>query len=324
MKDKIDTEIYLEYERLKRKSEREYRERLEDIYRRFPEIKELDMQISAHGFKTAAAVASGDPNAENMQKKLEELNRIRREMIGARGLSQYDFMRHYACEDCKDTGYLKNGERCHCHIRRLTQNACEESSISRLLKTQNFDSFDINKFSDKIIREEGKSPRDNMMEIRVISERFIENFDDENGQNLLFYGGTGQGKTFLSSCIAKALIDKRKSVVYETAPDLVQIMESASFSKEKSHDGAKRMELVRNADLLIIDDLGTEIANTFTVSQLFSLINNRIISGKKTIISTNLDLARIGKLYSERVYSRLLSSYGLIRFIGPDIRYSQK
>ena len=149
---------------------------------------------------------------------------------------------------------------------------------------------------------------------------FVQNFK-RCGGNLLLYGDTGTGKTFLSHCIGRALLDQGCSVIYFTAFQLFRIFENNVFSKDA--DASETHEQILDCDLLIIDDLGTEFSNSFTTSQLFLCLNERLLRGGSTVISTNLDMKELRDLYSERTSSRIISSYTPIRFFGSDIRIKQ-
>lgn len=149
---------------------------------------------------------------------------------------------------------------------------------------------------------------------------FVQTFDGKF-QNLMLYGPVGTGKTFLTNCIAKELLDRSHSVVYFTA---FQLFELLSPSHTEENDLRQRSEAVLDSDLLILDDLGTEMLNTFTVSRLFQVLNERALRRRSTIISTNLSLKDFRDLYSERIFSRITSSYTLLKFTGSDIRIRRK
>lgn len=165
------------------------------------------------------------------------------------------------------------------------------------------------------------TPRENMLDILSIAEGFISNFDENNGDNLLFYGTTGLGKTFLCNCIAKALLDKNKIVIYQTAFTILDILERRRFGKSSSEMSDYQYNLLFSSDLLIIDDLGTEVSNTFTNAEIFNIVNTRIIAGKKTLISTNLTPKEISEIYTDRVFSRILDKFIPLKFYGKDLRW---
>ncbi len=150
---------------------------------------------------------------------------------------------------------------------------------------------------------------------------FIDNFENKP-KNIFFYGNTGVGKTFLSNCIAKELLDAGYSVIYFTAFQLFDILSKGVF--EKDADAIAAHQNIFDCDLLIIDDLGTELSNSFTTSQLFLCVNERILRQKSTIISTNLNLEQIAEIYSERTLSRISSNYSFIKLFGDDIRIKKR
>ena len=165
------------------------------------------------------------------------------------------------------------------------------------------------------------TPRENMLDILGISEEFINNFDKNNGDNLLFYGTTGLGKTFLCNCIAKSLLDKNKIVIYQTAFTILDILEERRFGKGDKEMSNYQYELLFDADLLIIDDLGTEVSNTFTNAEIFNIVNTRLLRSKKTIISTNLTPKEISDTYTDRVFSRIFDKFNPLKFYGNDLRW---
>lgn len=184
------------------------------------------------------------------------------------------------------------------------------------------DRFELDYYSSNFIdRLTGKSSLETMKNNVAVCRQFINNFDAEPG-NLLFYGSTGVGKTFLSNCIARELIERAYSVIYFTVAELFEVSARNTFGKDPEAQDVN--EYVIDCDLLIIDDLGTELANSFTNSRLFTYLNERILRQKATIISTNLSLDDIKSIYSERIFSRISSNYTMLRFVGDDIRIQKK
>ena len=159
-----------------------------------------------------------------------------------------------------------------------------------------------------------------METILKFAKRFITTFEEQNDMNLLFYGKPGLGKTFLLNCIAKDLMEQNVQVMYITAYDMLRTLEELKFSKEKTQDLIYARDLLYNAELLIVDDLGIEVANSFTNSEIFNLINSRIIRGKKTLISTNLNQKELSDTYTDRVFSRVYQKFTILKFIGDDLR----
>ena len=223
----------------------------------------------------------------------------------------------YDCPDCKDTGFI-DGKRCHCFKQAAINIVYKQSNISTILSKENFDRFNLNVYDENYF--EGNSEVSARATAQIALERaknFVQNFKT-NGGNLLLLGQTGCGKTFLSNCIAKALLDEGVSVVYFTAFELFRVFEEQTFKKNSSAEDLN--EHIFDCDLLIIDDLGTEFQNSFTTARLFQCLNERLLQNKSTIISTNLSLEDMRDTYSERITSRVFSYYEPIKLIGEDIR----
>ena len=230
----------------------------------------------------------------------------------------------YNCNICNDRGFLKNGHKCNCLKQEIINDAYNMSNLSRVLDKQNFSTLDPSIFSKEKISRSNISPYENILEIISIAELFIMHFDKDNGENLLFYGDTGLGKTFMCNCIAKELLDKGYLVIYQTAFKMFEIIEDYKFKNSDSHISKDNYENLFDCDLLIIDDLGTELTNSFTNSELFNIINTRLLSGKKTIISTNLSPMQLGSEYAQRIFSRVFDRFKMVKFIGKDLRWENK
>ena len=231
--------------------------------------------------------------------------------------------------DCLDTGYITNvheSTMCHCLKQKLFNLEYNKSNLSNLEK-ENFEHFSFNLYSDEINEEKyhsKMSPRKNIEFIYKLSQEFIENFDNQDEKNLLFTGNTGLGKSFLSSCIANELLKKGKTVLYQTAPVMLDTIMDYRFGKANTSKDI--YDNLLNVDLLIIDDLGTECINNMKFSELFNIINTRLLNNNKvtkTIISTNLSLDNLFATYDERIVSRLVGNYNICYFFGDDIRFKK-
>lgn len=318
-------EVNQEYEKRRDRQEKELEIRKRKVYEKIPAIKRIDEEIFQTGLKMSKYII-GNPGSyeESIKKAKEEIEALKMEKayLLTETNIPLDYMEiRYDCNKCKDRGYLENGDRCPCLKQALVSRAYKMSNLDNVLEKENFRNFNIDIFSDEAFENESLTPRENMEDLVGIAEGFVSNFDENNGENLLFYGTTGLGKTFLSNCIAKSLLDKNKIVIYQTAFTILEILENRRFGK-----GDKKMEdyqyqLLFDSDLLIIDDLGTEVSNTFTNAEIFNIVNTRIIGGKKTIISTNLTPNEISQVYTDRIFSRIFDKFLPLKFYGKDLRW---
>ena len=198
------------------------------------------------------------------------------------------------------------------------------SNIENVLNKENFSNFNLEIFSTEKSKERGVSPRENIFEILTYCEDYVHNFNPIQSNNILFYGSTGLGKTYMCNCIAKDLLDKGYLVIYQTSFRILEILEDYKFRRDS--EGKISEENYKNlfdCDLLIIDDLGTELTNTFTSSELFNIVNTRLTAGKSIIISTNLTPSQIGETYTQRTLSRILDQFKIYDFFGSDLRWER-
>jgi len=295
----------------------------EEVYRKLPEFKSLDESVSALSVQYGKKLLNGEEkDTTALKEELDILRSSKASLLASAGFPKDYLEPVYECADCHDTGYI-GGKKCHCFKKAVTQLLYEESNLKDVLMEENFSTFDIRYYSDNFFdSKSGRSSRDIIEEALRICRHFTESFGTEF-HNLFFYGDVGVGKTFLSNCIAKELMDREFSVLYFSAPTFFNILAQNAFDKNDI-DAHNMFEYIFNCDLLIIDDLGTEYTNAFIASQLFTCINERLIGKKATIISTNLSLESLADLYTERAFSRITSSYTLLKLIGDDIRIKKK
>lgn len=325
MYNQILKEILMDYERKRDQAILQQKLRKEEIYRKIPEIRIIDEQIFEIGLSMSKAIIENPDNyrknIEDIREQIEKLQMEKAYLLTENNIP-VDYMEiKYHCDQCEDSGYLPNGDKCSCLVQNLINKAYEMSNIKNVLEKENFDTFNINIFPDEPFEGEELTPRENMRNISSICVDFVNNFDLDNGENLLFYGSTGLGKTFMSNCIAKALLDMNKIVIYQTAFKILEIIERRRFSREGSKFEDYEYDLLFECDLLIIDDLGTELSNAFTNAEIFNIVNTRLLGNKKTIISTNLTPKEISEIYTDRVFSRVLEKFIPLKFYGPDLRY---
>lgn len=295
--------------------------RRSEVYAKLPRIAEIDDQVNTVAASYARRRIEGDTAASaDLHRELAALKKERESLLTRQGYpADYLTMQH-TCPDCQDTGYIQN-KKCHCFLQAAVDLLYTQSNLQSQLQKENFDALDFSLYSQEIHPSLNRSVADYMKDVVAYCRSYAQNFD-KHTENILFTGMTGVGKTFLSNCIAKAVLDQCYSVVYLTSIQLFDIFSKSTFSQDE--DGEKVDHYILDSDLLIIDDLGTELCNSFTTSKLFYCINERLSSGKHTIISTNVNPAELREIYSERIASRLLGYYHLIPLFGDDIRIQKK
>lgn len=306
------TELMDMYEKIRTDENRKLMKRREEIKNKYPEILELDTTIQKLCLNLSMAALRGitDQNElNNIKEEITDLRAKKYEMLVSHGYNPDYLNLHYNCPKCKDTGFI-GIEKCSCFKSKLIKLYYKDSDLEEAVKTNNFKNFNINLYSNHKLNDERYTPRKNIEDIlEYITGEYLPNFKNSN-TNLLFYGNSGTGKTFLSWCIAKELLDKGFLVVYKTSDDLLRALKDIKFNNDTDLEN-----LLINCDLLIIDDLGSEQITDFSSTELFTLINKKILKNKKMLISTNLSLPLISKRYSERISSRIIGEFKLFKFL---------
>ncbi len=313
------------YSLIKIKNQHLLEDRRAEVYSRCPQIKQIEDKIIDLSSSTAPLIIQGGKGAfESYNKQLNLLIEEKEKLMSEYNYPADYLSEIYDCPQCHDSGYVDK-RPCACFKKKVVDLLYMQSNLKNIINTENFDTFSYDWYSKEgPDQATGLTPYNNMQNIVSICHNFIDTFDSEFS-NLLFYGDTGIGKTFLSNCIASELLKTSHSVIYLTAIELFDIFASHDFSKERVYaDNETMSDYIIDCDLLIIDDLGTELSNSFTNSKLFYCINERILKQKSTIISTNLSIKELSNTYSERVFSRISSSYKLLKFYGKDIRLQKK
>ena len=277
------------------------------------EAVRLDKALSRSGLEAFRVAISGGNVEERiaaLRKENEALQEERRALLRSLGLPENYTKPQYTCTVCNDTGYTEKG-MCACLKRLLTEAGFRSSGLGGLIEKQSFDNFSLSYYTGEALASAKHALED--------AKRFAETFTSSDGANMLFVGGTGLGKTHLSTAIARRVIERGYDVVYETAQNIIADFE---YDRFKSGYGTEesRSEKYFDCDLLIMDDLGAELTNQFTVSSLYNIINTRINRGKSMIISTNLGQNTLIERYDERITSRLFGEFYIYRFKGTDIR----
>lgn len=319
------------YENKRAKKIEEAEIRKEKLYKENPRFEEIDTKLSTLSINASKNLinSSNFEYLDTLRKEIESLKKEKQQLLLSVTHNENYLKPIFDCSLCNDTGYITdnyNTKMCNCLKQQLYDVEYNKSNIYSL-ENHKFENFLSTLYSDKVDNEKyssNLSPRDNIEKIRSISQSFIDNFDNPNHKNLLFTGNTGLGKTFMSGCIANELINSGKNVLYQTAPVMLDTIIDYRFGKT---DGSIYNSLL-DVDLLIIDDLGTECMNNMKFTELFNIINSRLLNQNKkvtkTIISTNLNIQNLFKTYDERIVSRLIGNYDICRFYGDDIRLMKK
>lgn len=317
-----NSEIYKEaYDKLalrREKSAAEAELRRDEIKNKFPEYNELKKQMVLLMGECFKNLDNPEVDITSIKKKISENIGRQKELLISNGYPQdYTEEKHY-CEKCSDKGYV-GSNRCECLNEILRETAAMKSNLNSVLTGDNFSNFSFKVFSNEK-NEDGISPRENMKRIIAAVKDFIDNFKDAKTRSLLFIGKSGVGKTFLASCIAEKLLDEGFDVYYQSAGKITEMCEAFRFRRNTSEEISDDIERLYETDLLIIDDLGCEFTNSYTVSILYEIINKRIMYKKKTLITTNYSLKELNNVYTERLFSRFVGEYDIFEFIGDDIR----
>jgi len=318
-------EIIKNYEKKRRMAEARRQEKVASIYQRLPQLEALETKMKKKGISITKGLLSEPEKQQQLLKQLEDdltqLRRQRQDLMNQYGLKESDFEPVWECTLCQDRGVMKDGSHCSCFKQQLINEAYHMSNLAGILEKENFKTFRLDLFSAEKVPGEAVSQRENMRQVLTECEGFAFNFDLPEEKNLLFFGPTGLGKTFMANCIAKSLLDRGHIVIYQTAIKLINLLENHQFGKDGREKDPQTLERLFNCDLLIIDDLGTELTNTFTNSQLFQIINTRQLEGRKTLISTNLPPSTLMERYDDRICSRIFAHYSFVKFFGRDVRW---
>ena len=305
----------------KEQNERSSRARIAAIYEKEPRLGEIERELRRTAAHVLAATfrRQGDPVAAMQQLKKENLalQQERDWILQAEGLEPDDLTVQPICPTCGGTGYV-GAAMCEC-LKELCRQE-QKKELTNLFGAESFEKFRLDLYSDQYDAKYRSSPRELMRATYRMAQNYAQGFPAD-GQSLVFSGATGLGKTFLSACVARVVAERGFSVSYAPVGQLFAAFEEDKFRPQPD---AARTEDVFACDLLIIDDLGTEMTNTFVASQLFLCINERLMNKKSTIISTNLSLESLRDLYSERVFSRISSNFKMRKLIGKDIRLMKK
>ena len=311
-------EIMAQYDRVRTTHADELLARKEEVYRLIPRYRELDQTVPAISLDAGKDLLAGKT------EKLEPYRNRMREIASEKAalLEQNRFPADYLdlrfdCEQCEDTGFLKDGSRCACLTKKIRDVLYAQSNLSRLFLENCFERMEDSYFTGEDLRR--------FQSAVGVCRSFIDSFGKTlPSAGILFFGPVGSGKSFLSIASAKEILNKGFSVLYFSAIELFNRLSDATFRADKEPQETDIKSDLSDCDLLIIDDLGTEMTNLFVSSQFFHLINERHLRGLGTLISTNLDFEELRARYSDRTFSRLLSLYTVCELTGGDIRLKRK
>lgn len=303
-----------EYREKYKKAEADADARRRELWEKVDGLRALDAALSATGPRLLNAIlGKSSESFEKVKSDVERLNQERSLLLATYGFPPDYSDPRYECEKCRDSGYV-DGEICECMKLRLRLAGYESSGIAKLMDEQTFETFRLDYYRTN------QRSYENMSYVLRTMREYAENFNPDRSGNLLLLGGTGLGKTHLSTALAKTLIDNGYDVVYSGAIGMIADFEQHRFGNSAGGESGNDLDRYYACDLLIIDDLGAEVSNQFTVSTIYNVLNNRISLGLPTVISTNLNQNELNARYWDRITSRILGEFRPLIFSGSDVR----
>ena len=292
-----------------------------ELEEKIPGLRELDARLSSFGLRVMKQALEGG-NTDEAVKKLQEENKrvrtLRRDLLAQYGYPEDYCKPRYECEACQDSGYV-DIQMCACMRRRIIEAGMESSGLGSLMKKQSFENFSLDYYRTGASAEEFDRMKQTLAFMQTYANAF--SMDDSHfPPSLLLLGGTGLGKTHLSTSVAKVVIERGYDVFYNTAVGMISDFEMRRFGSTMALGDADNTERYISCDLLILDDLGTEVVNQFTQSCLYYVINSRLNLNRPTLISTNLKPDELRKVYADRISSRLMGEFRVLPFYGTDVR----
>ncbi len=304
-----------ELEEIRQKNKELEAVRHSEVMLKDSKLAAIEGELMKQGTRLLKCVLNRSEDFEDIKANIQDLQKQKSALIVACGFPENYLDDIYSCSKCRDTGFVE-GHRCECLKNLIVKNIGANSNLTEHMRKQNFENFDLSLFAGQT-DDGGRTLK--LMQIACDKAmQFAESFD-ETSDNFLIMGNAGTGKTYITSCIGNRALERGKTVYYQTAYKLSEILENNKFNKGED-DATDIVKYIYDVDLLIIDDLGTEFTTQFTLAAFFDIVNSRIISGKSTVISTNLSFEELSNTYSQRIASRFMESYQLIQTIGKDLR----
>jgi len=299
--------------------------RQQEVFNAHKDLESIHKRISTIGLSSIKQAMANPLNKDFYQQELIEslavLKMQKKALLTKYGYSETYLDPIYDCSDCEDSGYINN-EKCHCLKQAIINFSYEQSNLKHILDKENFSTFSFDYYSKEKDPKLKISPYENMQSVHDLCLDFVDSFNREF-RNLILYGHSGLGKTFLCNSVAKEILDQGKTVIYLSAFQLFRLFENYRFHKDEEIVTNDDIEAVFRCDLLIIDDLGTEFNNAITKAELFNCLNTRLLNKRSTVISTNLSPGEWVNNYSERIISRIFGYYTQLKFIGSDVRMNR-
>lgn len=314
--------ISREFEARRLSHMKDMQKKLNNAYAAYPRLGHIDEEVASLNMKKVRIrLGVSTEDGSYIDDTLADLSLERKSLLECAGFKDGVVEPEYDCPICKDTGFV-DGKKCACFEKAAISLMYSSSNLEEILKVENFDNFNLNLYSDRITDpDNGRTAKENAYKAFTYAKEFVRDFDKER-RNIYFFGKTGVGKTFLSHCIAKELIDQGKNVFFVSEAALIEIMEDNQFrTTDETKANAK---LIYDCDLLVIDDFGASANNNFVSSVLLRVIEERQLNNKSTIITTNLSLEDLQDRYSDRIFSRIYSYYKIQYIFGNDIRICTK
>ena len=306
---------------IRKKNADELKNREREVREKAPEYADIEARLAAGGLALAKCVLNGTSDISEIRRHTEKAQADKAIILKRLNLPENYLDEIYNCEKCRDTGFDENGRRCECLKNMVSKYVGVNSNLTEVMREENFDNFDYTLFASQPDIK-GKSVLKIVEKTCKRAKNFADTFEETHA-NLYLYGSAGAGKTYLSSCIANRVLARGKTVYYQSAFQLLDMMEKLKFGRYEDDEAASAEYASRYAytvDLLIIDDVGTEFFSSYSSAALFDIINSRLMEGKSTVISSNLRPEKIDEIYGARMSSRIIGSFEPIYVVGADLR----